>query len=138
MVTKYLNELKERGNFSLSYLVKATEFSESTIRKILSGETANPGIDTVIALVAAMGGRMSDLDRGSTGKEDQVRINATLAMKELYENRIVEIKEVSDARLNAAEKDKRFLKTVTCCLGGFLLLILLIDVVFGSVGWIRY
>lgn len=138
MVTKYLNELKERGNFSLSYLVKATEFSESTIRKILSGETANPGIDTVIALVAAMGGRMSDLDRESTGKEDQVRINATLAMKELYENRIVEIKEVSDARLNAAEKDKRFLKTVTCCLGGFLLLILLIDVVFGSVGWIRY
>lgn len=138
MVTKYLNELKEQGNFSLSYLVKATEFSESTIRKILSGETANPGIDTVIALVAAMGGRMSDLDRESTGKEDQVRINATLAMKELYENRIVEIKEVSDARLNAAEKDKRFLKTVTCCLGGFLLLILLIDVVFGSVGWIRY
>lgn len=138
MVTKYLNELKERGNFSLSYLVKATEFSESTIRKILSGETANPGIDTVIALVAAMGGRMSDLDRESAGKEEQVRINATVAMKELYENRIAEIKEVSDARLNAAEKDKRFLKTVTCCLGGFLLLMLLIDVVFGSVGWIRY
>lgn len=138
MVTKYLNELKERGNFSLSYLVKATEFSESTIRKILSGETANPGVDTVVALVAAMGGRMSDLDRESAGKEEQIRINATIAMKELYESRIAEIKAASEARLNAAEKDKRFLKTVTCCLGGFLLLMLLVDVVFGSVGWIRY
>lgn len=138
LVAKYLNDLKEKGNFSLAYLVKATEFSESTIRKILSGETANPGIDTVIALVTAMGGRMSDLDSAGSEKEDEVRVNAMVALKESYETRIIEIKSAYDQHLETVTQDKRFFRIAACCLGGFLLLVLLIDIMFGDVGWIRH
>ena len=138
MIADYLNLLKNKGNFSLSFLVKATEYSESTIRKILSGETANPGIDTVIALVTAMGGRMSDLDQINSQKEYDMQMNSTMVLKESYEARISELKESSDKHLDTVVRDKRFFQRTACLLGGFLLVILLVDILIGSVGWIRH
>ena len=61
MVAQYLKALKSKGKFTSAELAQMSGIPETTIRKILSGETADPRFDTVAKLVAAMGGSMNDL-----------------------------------------------------------------------------
>lgn len=50
MVREYLTALKNKGNFSWSDLSGLSGLPDATIRKIFSGETADPRLET------AMGG----------------------------------------------------------------------------------
>ena len=68
----------------------------------------------------------------------ETEINAIMAMKEVYETRIAEIKESSAERTQSLQKDKKFLTVVCCILGITLILFVLIDFLIGTVGWIRY
>lgn len=69
MVSEYLKTLKIRGNWNFSDLSQMTGLSESTIRRIFTDPDSNPTMDTLVKLVAAMGG---SLDRmvGIAGGQD--------------------------------------------------------------------
>ena len=110
---------------------------DATIRKIFSGETADPRLETVVKLVTAMGGSMDELVNGGEKKEE-VEMNAIMAIKEVYEARIADIKESSAEHTKSLQRDKRHLTVVACILGMILILFLLVDLLVGSVGWIRY
>ena len=64
MVRDYLNTLKIKGNFSYSDISKLSGISEATVRKIFSGETADPRFETLVRLVTSMGGSMDDIMGG--------------------------------------------------------------------------
>ena len=64
MVKDYLNALKNKGNFSWSDLSNLSGIPDATIRKIFSGETADPRLETVVKLVTAMGVSMDELVNG--------------------------------------------------------------------------
>ena len=81
---------------------------------------------------------MSDLDQINSQKEYDMQMNSTMVLKESYEARISELKESSDKHLDTVVRDKRFFQRTACLLGGFLLVILLVDILLGSVGWIRH
>ena len=136
MVKDYLNALKNKGNFSWSDLSNLSGLPDATIRKIFSGETADPRLETVARIVTAMGGSMDELVSGK--KKEEVEANAVMAIKEVYEARIADIKTSSIEHIHSLKKDKRYLAIAVCILGISLLLFLLVDLLVGSVGWIRY
>lgn len=136
MVKEYLIALKNKGNFSWSDLSKLSGLPDATIRKIFSGETSDPRFETVSKLVAAMGGSMDEIVEGT--QEGGPEMNAIIAIKEVYEARIADLKATSAEHTGSLKKDKHFLGVAVCVLGAILLGTLLVDLFVGSVGWIRY
>lgn len=136
MVKDYLNALKSKGNFSWSDLSNLSGLPDATIRKIFSGETADPRLETVVKIVTAMGGSMDELVRGA--KKEDIEMNAIMALKEVYEARIEDLKASSSEHTNTLKKDKKHLALIACILGGFLLLFLMVDLLLRNVGWIQY
>lgn len=136
MVKEYLNELKTAGNFSWNDLSKLSGLPDATIRKIFSGETADPRLETVVRLVTAMGGSMDELVGGS--KKEEAETNGILPIEAFYEARIAEIKASSAELVNSLRRDKRHLWVAVCILAIFLILFLMIDVLADNMGWIRY
>lgn len=136
MVKDYLNALKSKGNFSWSDLANLSGLPDATIRKVFSGETADPRLETVVKLVTAMGGSMDEL----VGKEKktEAEMNAIMSVKEIYEARIADIKASAGEHMESLKRDKRFLALAVCVLGAMLILFLMVDLLVGSVGWIRY
>ena len=136
MVKKYLVSLKEKGNFSWSELSKVSGLPDATIRKIFSGETSDPRFETVAKLVTAMGGSLNGIIGGV--EEEEAEMNAVIAIKEVYEARIADLKASAAEHIESLRKDKRFLAIIVCALGAVLIGALLVDLLVGSVGWIRY
>ena len=132
MVKNYLNALKNKGNFTAKEIEKLSGIPEATIRKILSGETADPRFDTVERLVSAMGGSLNEAVEKKTEKD--IEMNALLVLKATYEERIKDIKE----HISSLRKDKRILAIVTACLIAFVIALLIIDISIGTRGWVRY
>lgn len=132
----YLNALKSKGNFSWGDLSSLSGLPDATIRKIFSGETADPRLETVARLVTAMGGSLDEMI--GRGKKEKVEMNAIMTVKEVYEARIADIKASSLEHTNSLRKDKRYLAATVCVLGVFLLVFLLMDLLIGTAGWIRY
>lgn len=137
MVKGYLTSLKNKGNFSWSELSELSGLPDATIRKIFSGETADPRFETVVKLVTAMGGSLDEI-LGPVKETPKPETNAVIALKEVYEARIEEMKKSSAEHLESLKKDKRYLAITCAVLGIFMIGWLLVDLMVGSVGWFRY
>lgn len=136
MIKDYLNALKNKGKFSWNDLANLSGLPDATIRKIFSGETADPRLETVAKLVSAMGGSLDELV--GREKKSEVELNAVMSMKEVYEARIADIKASYDVHLETLRRDRRYLAIAVCLLGACVLLLLVIDLLIGGSGWIRY
>ena len=139
MVKDYLNTLKHKGNFTYSDISRLSGIPEPTVRKIFSGETADPRFETILKLVTSMGGSMDDI--GGARKESEIENNAVLVLKEAYEARIDALRErVEDLKKYAESlhRDKRMLGIVVLALGLLLVGLLVFDIALDSNGWLRY
>ena len=142
MIKEYLKYLKTNGNFSWHDISAASGLPEATIRKIFSGETADPRFETVVRLVSAMGGSLEKIN--AIEKIDNVeipedsQIKALKALKEVYEERIKYIKQSSSDHILSLKRDKKILIAVVCILSFLLIGALVYDLFIGSVGWLRY
>ena len=56
-----LKELKKSSKMSSAQIAEATHLPESTIKRIFSGDTDNPYVDTLRRIVTALGGSLDDL-----------------------------------------------------------------------------
>jgi predicted transcriptional regulator len=142
LIKEYLKSLKSNGNFSWQDISKASGLPEATIRKIFSGETADPRFETVVRLVSAMGGsldKINDIEKSEKiEKSEESQMKALIAVKEIYEERIKELKDSSSEHLHSLKRDKKILTVAVCVLSVVLMSILLLDVFIGTIGWIRY
>ena len=142
MIKEYLKTLKSNGNFSWQDISNASGLPEATIRKIFSGETADPRFETVVRLVSAMGGSLNKLTEINKAEEiektEESQMKALIAVKEVYEARIKDIKESSAEHLTSLKRDKKILGLIVGVLGALLVSLLLLDVLVGTIGWIRY
>lgn len=112
---------------------------EATIRKILSGETPDPRFETIVKLVAAVGGSMDDVIGAK--KETEIENNAVLTLKEAYESRIDALRErVEDVKkyAEALHRDKKMLSIAVVVLVAILIGILIFDIALDTNGWVRY
>ena len=136
-VCVYLAALKNETKMSWAELSQKTGLPDSTIRKIFSGETTDPRLETISLIVSAMGG---SLDAMVSGKPEarETEMNAINLLRESYEKRIQDIKSASAAFTESLKKDKQQLFVIACVLTIFLLVFVALDLALGSVGWIRY
>ena len=143
MLPAYLNTLKTQGNFTLETISNLSGVPEATVKNIFSGKTEDPRFETVSSIIKAMGGSL-DAIYSATQKED-IEANAVVALKETYEQRIADIKSSSEERIATLHEhietiklDKRWFRIAMCISCFALVSILVADVLFGNVGWIRY
>lgn len=132
MVKDYLNTLKNAGGYTWQDIANISGIPEATIRKVFSGETADPRFETIAKLVIAMGGDMNDAMDNKKKKE--IEINSTISLKESCEMRLDDQKEY----IASLKNDKKILGIALAVLGGIVVLILVLDIVLASHGWIRY
>lgn len=142
MIKEYLKYLKVNGGFSWHDISSASGLPEATIRKIFSGETADPRFDTVVRLVSAMGGSLDKIN--AIEKVEKVEITedeqmkALIALKDVYEERIKDIKASSEENIKTLKKDKKILTIAVFILSVFLIGALVVDLFIGSFGWLRH
>ena len=126
-IRAYLTELKNRSGMSWTALEKATGISESAIRKIFSGETADPRFGTVQSLVNAMGGSME-----GAGSEKEAEHG------DIYAEHIEEIRRNAEKQIRSLRRDKTILAFTTGILLLIIIALMVLDLAFGTKGWIRY
>ena len=132
MVKDYLNTLKIKGNFTCADISKLSGIPEPTVRKILSGETSDPRFETIVKLVASMGGSMDDIAGGK--KEIEIENNAVMVLKDTYETKIAYLKD----HMESLKQDKKLLIRLVIALGVVIVGILIFDIALGSHGWVQY
>ena len=142
MIKEYLKYLKTNGNFSWHDISSASGLPEVTIRKIFSGETADPRFETVVRLVSAMGGSLDKINAIEQIENVEIpedsQMKALVAVKEVYEARINDLKAVWEEQVKLLRKDRKTLLIIVGILSAFLIGTLLVDLFVGSVGWLRY
>lgn len=136
MIKTGLNALKTKLNISCAEWSKVSNVPEVTIRKILSGETDDPRLETVFRLVVSVGGSMDEIL--GVRKVNEIEGSAVLSLKEAYEVRIAEIKEHLNSHINTLKQDKKTFALVAAVLLVLLLAFFGADIAIGSHGWVRY
>lgn len=61
MLSEDLHALKVKNNLSVKKIAEMSGVPESTVSRILAGQTTDPGFETVRAIVVAMGGSLDEL-----------------------------------------------------------------------------
>ena len=123
MKTEFLKELKEKSKLTTKQISDISGIPESTISRILSGQTDNPTFDTVSALVKAMGGSLDELAEFKTKSDDAEESS----LVELYEKVIAE----KNGYIKA-------LIAICCALAAVLALGTILDAIDGAIGHLRY
>jgi transcriptional regulator with XRE-family HTH domain len=100
-----LKELRKSSGMSLKQLADATKIPESTVKRIFSGETADPYISTVHRMVIALGGSLDNILADT---------NAVLAQESLAE--VKEIADVVEAERDLVLVENEMLKSKTTAL----------------------
>lgn len=123
MRTEDLKKLKEESNLTTKQISDLSGIPESTISRVLSGQTDNPTFETICAIVKAMGGSLDKL----TDIQPDSNTSDLSQLIVLYE-RIIKKKDWYI----------RMLVIICCALVAILILLLLVDVLCASVGLVRY
>lgn len=155
-----LNRLKDRSGLSWNEIVSISGVPESTLHRVLNGNTANPGFDTVEAIVTALGFTLNDLCESADETQEGGQVKAVESIKAVYELRISDLMTAHSSQLAAVNdahaehiadikkhhdnerlslaRDKSILGIVAGVLMLFIMLVFLIDILNGTVGWFRY
>lgn len=95
----YILALKKAGNFTYESMAQVSLVPVSTIRNICAGKNLkNAGYLSMMKLILSMGGNPNDAV--GFDKKQEIDTNSTLALKESYENQIVEINKYHEIRYN--------------------------------------
>ena len=142
MIKEYLKYLKINGGFSWNDISNASGLPEVTIRKIFSGETADPRFETVVRLVSAMGGSLDKINAIEKVEKTEItedsQIKALKALKDVYEERIKDIKQSSHEHIKSLKRDNKILIIAVCVLSVLLIGMFVFDLLVGTVGWFRH
>ena len=142
MIKEYLKYLKTNGGFSWHDISDASGLPEATIRKIFTGETADPRFETVVRLVSAMGGSLDKINAIEKVENVEItedsQIKALKALKEVYEERIKDIKQSSLEHIQSLKRDNKILIIAVCFLSVLFIGLMVFDLLVGSAGWFRY
>ena len=123
MKAEDLKKMKEERRLTTKQISELSGIPESTISRVLSGQTDNPSFDTICALVRAMGGSLDEF----TGIRSSSDAPESLALVDLYE-KIID------------EKNRliKWLLIVCCILIAVFVFIVLFDLINGNIGFVQY
>lgn len=98
-LAKYLNEKRVQSGLTYEAVANVSNIPEPTIKNLCTGKTKNPGMDTVISIMNAIGGSFDEMLNPETHK-DEMKETSVLALKDIYEYQISVIKETNEAHIH--------------------------------------
>lgn len=128
-----LKQMKEKARMTTHQISVNSSVPESTISRILSGDTDRPSFLVVSQIVAAMGGSL-DVLAGIKREQD---VFASAHMQEKLDAAQKEL-DRANARIATLEKWVVRLFVVLCALVGAIIIILILDRLNGDWGYWRY
>lgn len=128
MLKEYLQSLKAKRGYSWSEIANLSNIPEPTVRKIITGETETPRIDTVIALVNALGGELNGIIEDKNIKKN------IIPLIESYEQRLKD----KDEQIRVLRKEKRTIALLLIIISAIIFSLFIADVLIGTRGWILY
>ena len=132
-----LNERMAKGNFTIKYIAREAELSESTVTRILSGKTPNPTITVVIAIWKAMGGKATELF-DETVKVDVVSEAPQVVVPQIDERLYNQVISIYKDSIKTKDKWIAVLFGLVSLLVVFMVAICVIDIFNGGIGYVRY
>lgn len=129
MLKDYLQKLVKKSGYTWRQIEKLSGVPEVTARKIVSGKTETPRIDSVIALVSALDGELNGIiDDTDIDKKDIIPLIKS------YECRLKD----KDEQIKVLRKEKRTVVILLIILVALVFSVLVADILIGSRGWILY
>ena len=129
MITKELRALKEKSNLTNHQIAEISGIPESTIARVLAGQTDNPSFATISAMVVAMGGSLDTLmDKTQKVSEEKTK-------REEIDDRLIEL-----YKETIAHKDMwiRRLFFALSILMIFILVAFIFDISTPGIGYVRF
>lgn len=132
MITRKLIALKSARNLTNQQIADLSGVPLSTVTRILSGQTENPNIQTIADIVGALDGSMDDILglRSTAQKEPQSHTDLIELYKEIIRNK--------DETIRSKDKAIKMMAIALASIVGVLLIILIIDMLNGGLGFMRY
>ena len=135
MLYEALRQLKSEKNLSTNQIAARSGIPASTISRILSGQTDSPNLQTIAAIVNAMEGSLDEI----VGIKEHVPPNVE-ELRELREER-----KSLQAELNLCKREirraRKWLLSLAILAGALALsfaVLLIVDAMLGTIGYIRY
>lgn len=123
---KYLRELKERCGLTLDQIADLSGVQKNTVTRIFSGETENPGFQTVADIVKALHGSLDEMAMIQVEEDEPVEKETESRLVLLYREII-------------RGKDK-WIRTLAIALGSVMavvMFLLIFDIMNPTVGWFQ-
>lgn len=142
---EHLKALKDKTSLTYADISQISDVPLTTVTRIFSGATPNPTFDTVTRITLALGGSLDNIadikpDNGTTSTVEKTISTYAELLKEKDE-RIKEkdkhIESLKTERL-AERKEKHKLALFTAVFVGFVLFVLIFDMLNGHFGYFRY
>lgn len=138
MLADKLKALRDQEKMTNQQISDLSGVSLQTVTRIITGETKNPGFETVCDMIVAMGGSV-DAFIGANVTHSASSLND--AIIHLYEKRVEDANRRADEQKEHAYIDKKGHQKANLYLlimGIFVAALLLIDILMRDVGWIKY
>lgn len=135
-----IDKLKaQRAKCGKSYqqLASETYISESTVSRILTGKSTNPAISDVIALWKAMGGKATELF-DDTIKVDVMSEAPQVVVPQIDERLYNEVIGIYKDAIKTKDKWIKILFSLVTLLVVFIITVLVVDLLHGGIGYVRY
>lgn len=132
-----LKALKVKSGKTALQIAKDCDVPESTVTRILSGKTPNPTVSTVIAMYKAMGGTAADIF-DDTVKVDVVSEAPQVVVPQVDERLYNEIINIYKDMMKSKDKWIKILFALVSALVFFIIAIVVIDMLHGDLGFVRY
>ena len=133
MLIERLRALKDKSGMTSKEIAEKSKVPESTVTRILSGKTENPTIITVMAMTKAMGGTSADI----FDDDAQIIPSANVIVSDA-EKRHSEVVELYREIVKTKNKWIKFLMIWNISITVFIILLLILDLMNGDVGFFRY
>lgn len=139
MLHKKLQELKERSNMTLQEISDKSDVPIATVKRIMSGQTPEPSFSTVISMIKAMDGSVSDVEEALVVNDNSENTNNS----NIREERIVRLSDndrlirVYELSLMAKDRWIRNLTILCVAMVAIFVFLLIWDLCNPNIGFIR-
>ena len=144
MIIKKLTELKAAKNMTNQKISDLSKVPLSTVNRIFSGQTENPNIQTIADIVGALGGSLDELlgIQNPTQQEAPVPKETPVQKETSNQAEVIDLyKEIirsKDETIRSKDKAIKIMGGVLIGVLATVMIVLIIDVLNGGFGYVRY
>ena len=139
MIIKKLTELKASRKLTNQQIADLSGVPVSTVTRIFSGQTESPNLQTIADIVRALDGSVDELLglRYEEKKEAATNTDLIELYKEIIRNKDEHLRS-KDETIRAKDKAIKIMGGMLIGVFVIILLVLIIDVLSGGFGFVRY